>query len=142
MNKDDSELIFTQIENEISQFCNKGEVLICGDFNARKGGLQDFIQNDDMNDNFNECPVPPNYTPDKPIIRNQLDKISNDHGNLLISLCKDMQLKLLNGRFLGDSLGLFTFHNTNGQSTVDYMLATTRLFYDVQHFIVTTSRIF
>jgi hypothetical protein len=47
-----------------------------------------------------------------------------------------MQLKLLNGRFLGDSLGLFTFHNTNGQSTVDYMLATTRLFYDVQHFIV------
>jgi hypothetical protein len=25
---------------------------------------------------------------------------------------------------------------TNGKSTVDYMLATTRLFYDVQHFIV------
>jgi hypothetical protein len=85
---------------------------------------------------LNECPVPPNYTPEKPIIRNQLDKISNYHGNLLISLCKDMRLKLLNGRFLGDSLGLFTFHNTNGQSTVDYMLATTRLFYDVQHFIV------
>jgi endonuclease/exonuclease/phosphatase (EEP) superfamily protein YafD len=48
MNKDDSELIFTQIENEISQFCNKGEVLICGDFNARTGGLPDFIQNDDL----------------------------------------------------------------------------------------------
>jgi hypothetical protein len=41
------------------------EVLICGDFNARTGGLPDFIQNDDKNDNFNECPVPPNYTPDK-----------------------------------------------------------------------------
>jgi len=40
MNKDDSELIFTQIENEISQFCNKGEVLICGDFNARTGGFK------------------------------------------------------------------------------------------------------
>jgi hypothetical protein len=52
INKDDSELIFTQIENEISQFCNKGEVLICGQFNARTGGLQYFIQNDDMNDNF------------------------------------------------------------------------------------------
>jgi hypothetical protein len=72
-----------------------------------QGGLPDFIQNDDKNDNFNECPVPPNYTPDKPIIRNQLDKISNYHGNILISLCKDMQLKLLNGRFLGDSLGFF-----------------------------------
>ena len=89
-----------------------------------------------MNDNFNKCPVPPNYTPDKPIIRNHLDKISNYHGTLLISLCKDVQLKLLNGRFLRDSLGFYTFHNTNGQSTVDYMLATTRLFYDVQHFIV------
>ena len=74
--------------------------------------------------------------PDKPIIRNQLDKISNYHGNVLVSLCKHMQLKLLNGRFLGDSLGFFTFHNTDGQSTVDYMLATTRLFYDVQHFLV------
>ena len=107
MNKDDSELIFIQIENEISQFCNKGEVLLCGDFNARTWELQDFIQNDDMNDNFNECPVPPNYTPEKPIIRNQLDKISNYHRNLLISLCKDMQLKLLNGRFLGNSLEFF-----------------------------------
>jgi hypothetical protein len=107
MNKDDSELIFIQIENEISQFCNKGEVLLCGDFNARTWELQDFIQNDDMNDNFNECPVPPNYTPEKPIIRNQLDKISNYHRNLLISLCKAMQLKLLNGRFLGDSLWFF-----------------------------------
>ena len=76
-----------------------------------QGGLPDFIQNDDKNDNFNECPVPPNYTPDKPIIRNQLVKISNDHGNLLISLCKDMQLKLLNGRLLDDSFGFFTFHN-------------------------------
>jgi hypothetical protein len=42
MNKDDSELIFTEIENEISQFCNKGEVLICGQFNARTGGLHKF----------------------------------------------------------------------------------------------------
>lgn len=80
MNMDDSELIFTQIEHEISQFCNKGEVLICGDFNARTRGLQDFSQHDDMNDIFNECPVPPNYPLDEPIIRNQLDKISNYHG--------------------------------------------------------------
>jgi hypothetical protein len=58
MNKDDSELIFTQIENEISQFCNKGEVLICGDFNVRTGGLQYLIQNDDTNDNFKRMSSP------------------------------------------------------------------------------------
>jgi hypothetical protein len=63
-------------------------------FIARTWELQDFIQNDDMNDYFNECPVPPNYAPEKPIIRNQLDKMSNYHRNLLISLCKAMQLKL------------------------------------------------
>ena len=44
---------------------------------------------------------------------------------------------ILKGRFLGDSLGFFTFFvDSNGQSTVDYMLSTTRLFYYVQYFNV------
>ncbi|VDI81974.1 Hypothetical predicted protein [Mytilus galloprovincialis] len=136
MNKDDSELIFTQLQNEIMQFKHQGEILICGDFNARTGGLQDYIQNDDGNENFIDCPVPINYSPDIPLVRRQMDREKNIHGTLLVSLCKDLQLRLLNGRFLGDSLGFFTFYNSNGQSTVDYMLTTPNLFYCVQHFIV------
>ena len=38
-----------------------------------------------------------------------IDDISNLHGNLSVKFCKDLQMRILNGRFLGDSLGFFTF---------------------------------
>lgn len=57
---------------------------------------------------------------------------------LLTETCKDLQLRILNGRFLGDSLGYYTFYNSNGQSTVDYMLASQSVFYIVKYFIVHT----
>jgi hypothetical protein len=33
-------------------------------------------------------------------------------------------------------LGYFTFYNSNGQSIVDYMIASHGIFYDIEHFIV------
>lgn len=36
--------------NEISNFSKDGEILICGDFNARTGKLWDFINQDSVND--------------------------------------------------------------------------------------------
>jgi hypothetical protein len=41
-------LIFSELQNEALKFNKKCEVLICGDFNARTRGLQDFILNDDV----------------------------------------------------------------------------------------------
>jgi hypothetical protein len=108
-NKDKSELIFSQLQNEALKFNKQGEVLICGDFNARTRGLQDFILNDDIKENFVDCPLPNDYIYDVSINRHQLDEISNLHGNLLVKLCKHLQMRILNGRFLGDSLGFFTF---------------------------------
>lgn len=113
-----------------------GEILLCGDFNARTSNLIDFIQDDDNNENINECPIPSNYCEDFPIPRNQLDQTKNLHGKLLIDICRDFQMRILNGRFLGDSLGYFTFYNSNGQSIVDYMIATSSIFYDINYFIV------
>ena len=110
--------------------------MICGDFNARSSGLDDFIRQDDNNNNFNDCPLPADYQSDTPLHRAQLDQVHNLHGELLTNICKDFQLRFLNGRFLGDSLGYFTFFNNNGRSTVDYMLATQLMFYSIQHFIV------
>jgi hypothetical protein len=133
-NKDKSELIFSELQNEALKFNKKCEVLICGDFNARTRGLQDFILNDDVKENFVDCPLPNDYISDVSINRHQLDEISNLHGNLLVKLCKDLQMRILKGRFLGDSLGFFTFFvDSNGQSTVDYMLSTTSMFYYVQY---------
>ena len=132
-------MIFSQLQNEALKFNKKCEVLICacGDFNARTRGLQDFILNDDVKENFVDCPLPNGYISDVSINRHQLDEISNLHGNLLVKLCKHLQMRILKGRFLGDSLGFFTFFvDSNGQSTVDYILSTTRLFYYVQYFNV------
>ena len=136
--KEESELIFLKLCNEILKFKAEGEILICGDFNARTCGLDDFIQNDDVNNNINECPVPSDYAVDTPLRRKQLDHVHNIHGNLLVNICKDLQLRILNGRFLGDSLGYYTFYNSNGQSTVDYMLASQSVFYNVEFCIVHT----
>ena len=134
--KDESELVFSKLHSEIMHFKEIGETLLCGDFNARTSGLQDYIPNDDRNDNIDECPVPSDYCADFPIHRKQLDEKHNLHGNLLIDICKDLQLRILNGRFLGDSLGYFTFYNSNGQSIVDYMIASQNIFYDIEHFSV------
>lgn len=135
-NKDTSELNFSKLESEISNFASKGEILICGDLNARIGGLKDYIEQDSVNQTFSDCPVPPNYSPDVPIQRNHLDKISNLQGGLLSNICRNNHLRILNGRFLGDSLGYFTFYNCNGQSTVDYMLASPNIFYEIKLFQV------
>jgi len=57
-------MTFGKLENDIAFFSDKGQVLLCGDFNARTGGLNDYIQNDDMNYNIKDCPVPPTCAPE------------------------------------------------------------------------------
>ena len=122
VNKTKSEEIFSKLEIEVANYRSKGEIFICGDFNARTGGLQNFIQHDTVNDTFSDCPLPENvYEPDISDSRNQLDETSNLQGQLLTDICKTFRLSILNGRFLGDSLGYFTFFNSNGSSTVDYI---------------------
>jgi hypothetical protein len=68
--------------------------------------------------------------------RCHLDDKSNLHGNLLTNIGKSSQLRIANGRFIGDSLGYYTFFNNNGKSTVDYALASQELFYDLKNFQV------
>ena len=45
---------------------------------------------------------------------------------------------MLNGRFLGDSLSFYTFFNSNGKSTVDYMLASNTVHHKMVYFNVDT----
>ena len=129
-------------------------MLVCGDFNARTGGLSDQItssyqiSHDSVRVSFehpsvllfcfSDCPLPQNYIPDQTKSRNQLDTKSNLHGKLLTDICKSHNLRILNGRFLGDSLGYFTFFNSNGCSTVDYMLASNEIFHQTEYFSVSS----
>ena len=62
---------------------------------------------------------------------------SNLHGNLLVDICKTYQLRILNGRFLCDSLGYYSFFSSNGKSTI-IILVSTELFYDIMYFNILT----
>ena len=118
----------------------RGKFLLYGDFNARTGGLlvTDYVSLDEIGQTFSDCPIPNYYTPDLNLPSNYLDKQSNIHGYLLTKICKSSHLSMLNGRFLGDSLGFYTFFNPNGKSTVDYMLASNTLYHKIVYFNVDT----
>lgn len=115
-----------------SQNLKKSEILICGDFNSRIGGLNDSIDHDTITDTFQECPLPEIYEAGVAEHKSQLDTKSNLHGHLLIDICKTFRLSLLNGRFRGDSLGYFTFFKSNGTITVDYMLVSGQLVHNIR----------
>ena len=96
-----------------------GDVILCGDFNARCGTENDFVSND--LDDF--IPIDPNYVADNSRIRYSRDSKLDSKGKELLDFCIGNNLRILNGRILGDSLGNFTCFNVHGQSVVDYVIA-------------------
>jgi len=51
-----------------------------------------------------------------------------------LELCISARLRILNGRFIGDSLGYYTYMSLNGYSTVDYAVISEGLLSSVQYF--------
>ena len=80
--------------------------------------------------------LPDNYNTDYNINRCSVDKILNAQGQQLIDLCIASQVRVLNGRFVGDSVGNFTCYKSNGASTVDYALADVDLLKNINFFQV------
>ena len=110
---------YESLEKDVSKFSVKGSVMLLGDFNSRVSTRSDFIINDDDK----HTPVPDTYISDEderlPVRRNE-DTTANEYGKQLLSLCQDYQMRILNGRFLGDLNGKLTCFKWNGSSTVDY----------------------
>ena len=71
-----------------------------------------------------------------PIRRNSYDNEINNHGKRLLDICKSAELKILNGRVWGDTLGRPTFHGRNGISVIDYAICDQDLFSNVSNFVV------
>jgi len=107
------------IHTEISHFQAQGNVLLCGDFNARTGSEPDDI--DPKGDEYVFGQDPPSITGKLPP-RNNLDQTVNKTGRELVQLCRDSGLYILNGRIRGDSLGRFTCCSGLGASVVDYAI--------------------
>ena len=107
--------IFIDIETDIAFFHCEGSIVLAGDFNARTGTTNDFID-------VNNCNFIPGDNIPLPFIlpnRQNFDNNINDHGKHFLELCKSCDLRILNGRTKRDSLGKLTYHSSKGVSTVD-----------------------
>ena len=127
-----SEDIFEELENDINYYSSRGSILLLGDLNARTGKYNDFLEAPhrcflDIDEQENVTPV---------AYRNNCDNVLNEHGKALLKICKNCDLRILNGRKKGDSLGNVTFHGRNGVSTVDYIICDEQMFENMQFFVV------
>ena len=123
--------MYKTLELDISYFSSKGEVLLCGDFNARTGKYNDSVSSE------GNCFISENLNLliNEPHLRKSFDNNINNHGKLLLEICKSQNLKILNGRKTGDSLGKPTFHGFNGLSVVDYIIVSQNLFDITSYFV-------
>lgn len=127
---------FLKLETEISQVSDKRNILLVGDLNARICYRSDFIENEDELSGTLQNILPDEYICDFNINRNSVDSVFNSQGQQLLDLCIASQLRVLNGRFIGDMLGNMTCYQPNGTIIVDYALANVDLVHFVNFFQV------
>ena len=121
------------IFRDINLFKNIGNVILCGDLNARTGSELDFI----IDDTDKHIPLDPQYIIDQDIQpRKSQDTKVDDRGKQIIDMCITSRMRILNGRTTGDFLGKCTCQKPNGSSTVDYVLSSEKLLKDVIYFHV------
>ena len=110
-------IIFIYINNECAS------VIVCGDFNARIGSLDDLTDFDDVNI----------------IKRHVLDKPINQHGHSFIDFLNEAKLCILNSRF-NETENNFTSVSTQGRAIVDYICVPHHVMENCMSFKVRTAR--
>ena len=128
--------LISLIESDLVNLVNDDYVLVMGDLNGRTGVEYDFINDDNTIPTQDDVDM---YRSDANIGRRvSQDMNKNARGDEIIELCTNHKLRILNGRLIGDSQGLFTCHQSKGSSTVDYMIANEELFHRFKYFHVHT----
>lgn len=117
---------FSVLQDKIYNFSKKGKIILCGDFNARVGNLNDY----ECDDNF---VVDGDFHTDFSSTinigtRGSRDTNTNSYGKSLAELCIGNNFVILNGRTKGDFLGQYTCHTYNGSSVVDYGIVSQSIF--------------
>ena len=110
------EMIYEQLLADVTKYSKLGHIIVREDFNAYANTKPDFISFDDSTKtNFDN-----NYISDQIMPRNNLDhKLINNSGQILLNLCRESGLRILNGRTIGDLQCNFTCITYNGCSVVD-----------------------
>ena len=125
--------IFSKLEADIAKYSLRGDIMLMGDLNAHINcDEHDFIIND-----FNSF-LPNNYITDSVhVLRStQVHQNTNNYGKSIIELCSDSQLRILNGRTLGDSVGKATYFNYSGVTINDYCICSASVLKNITSFHV------
>ena len=117
-------VFFDRLCIDVRKYRDRGNVYITGDLNARTGEQLDYIPNIHLNC-FVSTPDP-DLPPCSLPARKNHDKLCNNFGLQLLTLCKENNLCILNGRI---ESGHFTYHGVHRNkpvtSTVDYVICNT-----------------
>ena len=115
-----AEKLFENLEQIVFRLQKMGRIVLCGDANARTGCLPDFIMDTKQynDDSYTDAGIEPDII----TLRNNSDLTTNSYCDLFIDSITNNQLRIVNGRTLGDCLGHLTCHKHNGSSTVDYFV--------------------
>ena len=108
--------------------------------NAHTSNYADFVIND--SDFIDVLPL--DYIVDEPmqIQRQSQDKGRlNNHGTMLLDMCKQTGLRIMNGRCGEDKSGQYTHVGSRGSSVVDYVVSSQHLFKHVSNFRIESPNI-
>lgn len=123
----------------------RGPFIMVGDFNARTGLLDDFLDIDERVAELSGLNKEDELFNSRAKMedlglttgRYSLDRQVNNTGRKLIEFCRSLDLKMVNGRFGCDKgVGNFTCHKNVGESLVDYVLMSPQLMPRVNNFLV------
>ena len=110
-----------------NNFGKKGKIILCGDFNARTGNLDDFAEDVSWVSN---CRLGVSER-EHVLRRSNRDHTVNKFGLELIELYHGFY-----GITKGDRLGDFTCFTPNGVSSIDYAVVSEELLTEIMGFVV------
>ena len=131
--KNNFECPFFKLEKSIAKYSRIGEIIMMGEFNARKGKLS--YQIDQYVGQHVSEEDDPNLISHKLPNMNTRDLANpNKSGKLLVDFCMPDDLCMLNGRSKGDTKGDFTNYSYKGSSMIDYGIISKSLFPKIVYF--------
>ena len=124
--------VIGELEEEMFLLSQKGDIIVKGDYNARTNDIQETVLEDD-NTFLN---VPEDYENDEQCVRRSQDSGTvNARGRNLLETCTALNLRIFNGRIVGDLEGKKTCFHYNGSSAVDYVIGSKSMLRNVQYLI-------
>ena len=149
---------YDELLDKLSRVPGNADIFVAGDFNARVSNRNECLiessqfcidnqrENSlDWMDNGNENAIfeADFYENNMSCKRENKDKKVNDYGIRLLNLCNAVDLCILNGRAFKDKgQGNLTFCNKNGESTIDFVLASKFALYKLCNYEILPFNIF